>query len=214
MEESSLSKQIRFKKYLKRFNLRIFKRLPAAEKKITVSTMLTFVRILLTPFIVYSMIAGYWGAAFIMFVTAAVTDVLDGSIARLLNQKTFLGACLDPLADKLLLLSCFMTLAFVETPLFSIPTWFVWLVLSKELLQWFGALFIYTIKGHLEVRPTILGKLTTVVQVTFIIWLFACYFFQWVPVKTYWAMLSLMIVMVCMSFVQYARMGIRFFKFG
>ena len=197
---------------MRRLNLNFFKKLPPHEKKVTASTMLTLVRIALVPFIIGAMVVQGWGTAFTLFVIAAITDVLDGNLARWMNEKTFLGACLDPLADKFLVVSCFLTLAFVQSPLFIIPRWFVLFVLSKELLQIAGALFIYNKKGHIVVQPTILGKMTTLVQIGFIMWLFACYFFAWLPIKTYYCMLGLVLVLVCTSFVQYVRIGLQQLK--
>ncbi len=196
---------------LRKFNLRLFKRLSAHEKRITVATLFTIIRLLLTPFIVGAMIFGYWGIAFFLFIVAALTDAIDGSLARFCNQKTFLGACLDPIADKLLLLCCFGTLAFINTPLFAIPRWFVFFVLAKEVLQVGGAIILYKVKGHLDVHPTLLGKLTMVVQVCFIIWLFACYFFNWVPIKTYYTMLSILLILVFASLTQYVVIGVKYF---
>lgn len=188
---------------------RLLSSLPPEETRITISTMFTIGRIILTPFIVYAMILGSWGVAFWLFVIASFFDIVDGNLARFLNQRTFLGACLDPIADKILLVSCFATLAFVQSPLFSIPLWFVLLVLFKELVIIFGAFTIFWIRGHLEVNPTVLGKLTTVVQVWFIIWLFACYFFGWVPIKTYYTSLGVLFSLVVLSLFQYVRLGFK-----
>jgi phosphatidylglycerophosphate synthase len=158
------------------------------------------------------MIVGWWGCAFACFIGACATDVIDGLLARLLDEKTFLGACLDPVADKLLLISCFFTLACITTPLFLIPRWFVLCVVSKEIIQVAGALFIYRVRGHLDVQPTLLGKTTTCIQMIFIMWLFACYFFCWVPIKTYYTMLGVMILFIGASFGQYVRIGMRMLK--
>lgn len=193
---------------VKRITARLLSNLPAKEKRITISTLFTLARIVLTPFIVGAMIMGQWGAAFFMFVIAAFTDVADGNIARFFDQKTFLGACLDPVADKILLVSCFATLAFVQSPLFSIPLWFVLLVLFRDLAILAGGFIIYYVRGHLEVHPTILGKTTTLVQVWFIIWLFACYFFGWVPIRTYYAALTVLLGLVILSSLQYLRLGL------
>lgn len=199
---------------LKKFTLRIFQHLPETEKRITIPTIFTLLRIILIPVIVGAMITGSWGYAFLFFVFACLTDVIDGLLARFLNEKTFLGACLDPVADKLLLISCFFTLAFVSTPLFSIPRWFVFFVISKEAIQLTGASIIYYTRGYLNVQPTILGKTTTLIQMTFIIWLFACYFFCWVPLKTYYTMLGIMIFFISATFVQYAHIGLQSFNLG
>ena len=186
---------------------RLFRNLPPHETRMTLSTVLTILRIVLTPFIVAAMIMHAWGVAFWLFVISSALDVLDGNLARWLKQETFLGACLDPIADKILLVSCFATLAFVQSPLFTIPLWFVLLVLLKELIVLGGSFSIYFIRGHLTVHPTILGKATTVAQVFFIIWLFACYFFGWVPVKTYYTALGLLFSLVVLSLLQYLRLG-------
>jgi cardiolipin synthase len=193
---------------MKKFSFSLFKKLPSREKKITFSTLLTFIRFLLIPFIVIAMIYQAWHIAFTLFVTAAITDVLDGWFARWFNERTFLGAALDPLADKLLILAVFTTLAFVQSPLFAIPRWFVLIVLFKELLQIGGACLIYYRKGHLTIAPTRLGKATMLAQTLFISWLFSCYFFRWVPIKTYVAMLAGVLSLVLLSLIQYIRIGV------
>src|SRR3990167_8993776 len=119
---------------------RFLQQLPDREKKLTLSSWLTIARIALTPVIVIGMIKQWWGVASILFAVACITDMLDGNLARLRNEQTLLGACLDPIADKVLILSCFFTLAFVQSPLFAIPKWFVFLVLVKELLLIIGAI--------------------------------------------------------------------------
>lgn len=188
------------------------RRLSRERFRITIPTALTILRLILTPCIVLAMIFQFWGIAFGLFLIAAITDLLDGFLARLWNQRTFLGACLDPLADKILILSVFCTLAFVKTPLFTIPSWFFWFVLTKELLQLLGALAIYLFKGNLEIRVTMLSKITTVVQMCFILWLFTCYFFHWMPVKTYTMMVGLLFLLVFATLIQYAVIGWQFVK--
>ena len=197
---------------LTKFTLRIFRRLPETEKRITIPTLFTMLRIVLVPIIVGAMVVGWWGCAFLFFVVACLTDVIDGLLARLLNEKTLFGAFLDPIADKLLLISCFFTLAFVTTPLFLIPRWFVLFVMSKEIIQVAGGFVIYRLRGHLNIQPTLLGKTTTFIQMIFIMWLFACYFFCWVPIKTYYTMLGIMIFFIGASFGQYVRIGLRTVK--
>ncbi len=193
----------------KKINIRLFKDIPSEELRITFPTVLTLLRIITVPFIVGAMCFHQWGLAFLFFLIAAVTDFFDGNLARMWNQKTFLGACLDPIADKLLLISFFFTLVFIKTPLFTVPLWFVLLVLLKELIVICGAAYILFSGGHLDVRPTLLGKCTTVVQMAFIIWLFTCYYFRWVPVKTYYSMLAIMLSLIFLSFIQYVRIGIK-----
>lgn len=194
---------------MRKITVRFLSNLPAHEKKITVSTLFTLARILLTPCIVLAMLMHWWGASCILFVGAALTDIIDGTLARWRNEQTFLGAALDPIADKFLLVSIFCTLAFVKTPLFTIPLWFLIIVFMKEVIILFGAGFIYWARGDLEIKPTRLGKATTVFQIVFIMWLFACYFFGWMPIKTYDVMLASMLVFLLLSLAQYLRLGLR-----
>ena len=178
--------------------------------KITIPTFFTLIRIALVPVIILSMCQQDWGAAFLLFLTAASTDVIDGALARFWDEKTFLGACLDPIADKFLVLSIFCTLAFVQSPLFAIPLWFVLVVFIKELILISGSLWVYMLTGSVEITPTWLGKATMLIQVSFIAWLFACYFFHWVPIKTYYTMLGVVIVCAGASLLHYLLLGVRY----
>ncbi len=194
---------------MRKLSFKMIQRLPDHEKRITLSTCFTLARVLLTPIIVGAMIMHQWGIAVSCFVLASLTDMIDGNLARLRGEKTFLGALLDPIADKILLLSIFFTLAFVRSPLFNVPKWFVWVVLIKEVLQGVGFVVVYMINGHIKIEPRLVGKMTTVAQMLFIMWLFMCYFFNWVPIKTYYTALGILLVLVCASFVQYVYMGIK-----
>lgn len=194
---------------MRKFTFNMFSNLPAREKRVTLATWITLIRVFLAPVIVGAMLMEQWGVAICFFIIASSTDLVDGALARWRNEKTFLGALLDPLADKILLLSIFFTLAFVQSPLFAIPQWFVWIVLGKEIVQAIGFFVVYAINGHVKIQPQLLGKLTTFAQIIFIIWLFACYFFSWVPLKTYYTTLGVLLLLVVASFIQYAYMGIR-----
>jgi cardiolipin synthase len=170
-------------------------------------------RIIVTPFLIWAMVVGYWGYAFLLFFFAVITDFLDGFLARLLQQKTFLGACLDPIADKLLLISSFLTLAYVETPLLHIPTWFVICVFCKEVLQLVGAFFVYYGTGQYDVKATLLGKCTAVMQMSFIMLLILCYLLEWhMSVCVYRAILSVLVFFIGISFVQYMTIGMRMLR--
>jgi cardiolipin synthase len=180
-------------------------------KKITLPTLVTLLRIILVPFIVWAIVAHQWSVAFWLFLLAAVTDTVDGNLARFMGEQTFLGACLDPIADKFLLLSCFLALSLVHSPFIFIPTWFFILVLIKELLLVVGAIMLFLTRGEFEVKPTLLGKITTAVQMAFIVWFFSCSMFHWLPVKTFYGILVLIVVLTLSSLFQYAMAGLRFF---
>lgn len=192
-----------------KLRLSFLKDLPECQKRITLSTCFTLARLFLVPFIVASMIYGKWNYAFWLFIAAAITDVVDGLLARMRGEETSLGAMIDPIADKTLMLAVFATLAFFQSPLFAIPTWFVWLVLLKESILVVGTLILFATKGYIEIQPTLLSKATTLMETFFIAWLFACYFFNWVPIKTYYAMLGGLLLLIFLTLFQYLKIGKR-----
>ena len=182
------------------------------EKWFTISNCLTFVRILLTPVIVAAIIFKYWYLAFYSFVFAAATDLLDGYLARLLDEQTNLGAMLDPIADKIFLIATFSSLAFLDSPFFHIPVWFIILILCRESTIMLGTFSMMQANIKVEINPTIWGKLTTFFQIIFISWIFICYFFSWVPSKTYYTLLGFITAFSIISLVQYVSLGIKYLR--
>jgi cardiolipin synthase len=130
---------------------------------LTWSTFFTLIRIALIPFIVSSLYAYQWFSALILFGFAALTDVLDGALARFLQESTLLGAYLDPIADKLLVIASFGTFSELNLVQFQVPSWFLLLMYLKELFLLLGALCCLKYNPTL-IRPSIWGKLTMTVQ--------------------------------------------------
>jgi cardiolipin synthase len=122
---------------------------------------LTIVRILTIPAFLMLLTGGYPGTALAVFVAGGITDALDGAIARLTDRKTEFGAMLDPLADKLLLLSSFCVLALMGV----VPAWLTVLVIIRDviLLSGYFTLFLFT-GERMAVRPSAIGKATTFLQ--------------------------------------------------
>ncbi len=176
--------------------------------KITIATWITLSRIMLTPFIVLSLINQSWVVAGILFSVAALSDMLDGFLARLLNEQTVLGASLDPIADKILLLASLTTLAALPADRLHIPWWFVACIAAREIIVVGGTGLLYYFRGVMYVKPTMTSKLTTVVQSLLVVWLCVCYFFHFVPIKTYYASLFCVLALVLISLLQYLRIGI------
>lgn len=173
----------------------------------TISNFLTFARILLTPVIVYGISKEKWNFVFLILLTVAATDILDGFLARLLNENTNLGKFLDPIADKFLLISSFCTLAFVDSPSFFIPSWFVLLIFVREFIILLGTFLIFKFRVNFEIAPTIWGKLTTFFQLLFIFWLFVCNFLGWAPARTYQTLLIILSIFSIISLLQYIKIG-------
>ena len=122
---------------------------------------LTLLRLFLTPVIVVLLLQGEFFWALLVFTLAGITDGLDGFFARSLKERTFLGAILDPLADKLLLSSSFLTLAFLG----RLPVWLVGIVVGRDLLLILGAVLLFMRSGRPGYPPSTIGKLTTALQV-------------------------------------------------
>jgi cardiolipin synthase (CMP-forming) len=173
------------------------------NKRMNVPTLLTIARILLTPFIVYTFAQGHWTLAFAMVLVAGITDVLDGFLARRWNCQTTLGAALDPVADKILLLSCFAALACIQ----AIPVWFFVFMLAKELVLVLGVFALWLYKGSVAIAPTRCAKITTLIQILFVVWVIACYCFGLACTKTYLPIITLLLFLSCTVLVQYAHQG-------
>src|SRR3989475_10756213 len=115
---------------------------------------LTVLRILLIPVFVSLLVYRKPGLALVVFVAAALTDLLDGYVARRQGLSSRLGAFLDPMADKLLLVSSFVTLTWLK----ALPFWIAAVVISRDLILMVGALVIHMAGGPLYPRPARAGK--------------------------------------------------------
>lgn len=123
---------------------------------------ITLLRVVLIPFYIDLMIYDYYGQALVVFLAACVTDALDGLIARLTKTQTELGAFLDPMADKLLIISAFVTLVLIG----RLPVWLVIIVVSRDVILVLGSIALYLMGHKLVIKPSLIGKTTTVLQLS------------------------------------------------
>jgi len=128
----------------------------------TAPNQLTLLRLIFIPFVIMNVLDGQWAWALGLLVVAGLSDALDGWLARTLNQRTMLGQYLDPIADKLLLSSLFLVLAFVKI----IPWKYTVLVLSRDVLIVATCMVLYATVGFRDFRPSIFGKINTVCQIS------------------------------------------------
>lgn len=147
----------------------------------TTANKITIVRLLLIP--VFVVLGLYYGdsirhgqpeetlrwAAITVFLVASVSDGLDGYIARHYDQRTRLGAILDPIADKGLLLAGLLTLTFSDWG-YRLPLWFPVLVVARDVIIVAGSLGLHYLNGDVHVRPRWTGKIATVFQMIAIVW--------------------------------------------
>lgn len=146
----------------------------------------------------------YRYAAFTVFLFATLSDAVDGFIARHFNQRTLLGTWLDPLADKLLLTAAVVMLSMRIGLPFQMPFWFPIIVISRDVLLLFGSIIIFMLRGHVEVRPSLIGKLTTTAQMAVMIATLAA-----LPNKFIFALALCAALCTLVSGVQYVLHGLR-----
>ena len=131
---------------------------------LTVANQLTILRIVLIPAFVLLVVYGRLGAALLVFMTAGATDALDGLIARRAGQRTSLGAWLDPMADKLLLLTTFIVLTVPTIPLTNhVPLWLTVVVISRDIVIVGVVAIVNLAVGPRTFKPSLYGKATTAV---------------------------------------------------
>ena len=124
--------------------------------------LLTLLRICLAPFLVAAILEGHFRLSFSLFIVAGLTDALDGTLARLLKQRSTFGAYLDPVADKLLLSTLFLVLLYKGL----IPVTVTVLVFGRDVGILLVSALLYAAAGRREFDPSIWGKANTVAQVT------------------------------------------------
>jgi cardiolipin synthase (CMP-forming) len=132
------------------------------KARLTVPNIITLARILLTPLFIIFLIQKHYHQALWVFVLAGLSDMADGLIARRWQQRSPLGTFLDPLADKLLMGSSFVTLAIYH----HIPSWLVVIVISRDLVLVLGVTLFKLVNFPVVVHPSLAGKLSTATQVT------------------------------------------------
>jgi cardiolipin synthase (CMP-forming) len=125
--------------------------------------IISLLRLLLVPLIILGVVDGRWLLALCGFVIAGLSDAIDGYIARHYNLRTELGAYLDPLADKALLVSIFLTLGAMGL----IPVWLVILVVTRDFLIVGGILLAWVLGKPLAMQPSNVSKVNTVGQILF-----------------------------------------------
>jgi cardiolipin synthase len=131
-------------------------------KNLTAANQLTILRMLLIPGFVILLLYGFRGWALLTLIAAGITDLLDGLIARLTGQKTNLGAWLDPMADKLLLVTMFVMLTLPDIGSVNrLPLWFTVLVISRDVAIVVTVAIINLAVGPRTFRPSIFGKIAT-----------------------------------------------------
>jgi cardiolipin synthase len=133
----------------------------ADDRPMNIPNLLSLLRILLVPLLVIFLINKSFLKALILFTALGVTDALDGFLARVLKQQTVLGSYLDPIADKVLITSCFLSLAILKV----MPGWLAVIVISRDVIILLGIAMLSIMSVSVEIRPLFVSKVTTTLQI-------------------------------------------------
>ncbi len=181
-----------------------------ATTMLNLPNYLTLIRIAAIPFFLVLLFSRLYDYALLVFLIGGITDALDGPVARFTNQRTRLGAYLDPLADKLLIISSLVVLTFID----SVPAWLTILVLSRDVIVTLGYGAIYfVVEERMEIQPSTLGKINTfLLLLTITIVLVSLYDPNMIPspVPSYLFLLSAVTTII--SGLQYVYRGLVWFQ--
>lgn len=170
----------------------------------SIPNLLTLIRLLLIPWFAILIINGSLNQALWVFIAAALTDGLDGFAARLLAQKTSLGAYLDPIADKLLLSTAYIALAVLQ----QVPVWLAVIVISRDVIIVLGISVLFLNEYQVEIRPTIYSKITTVFQILVVFMALSSGYIayaEWIR----WGIIYLTLILTIFSGLHYIISGLK-----
>ena len=136
---------------------------------------ISIARIILIPFFISAVVYSRLDIALVIFILATISDGVDGMLARALKQKTRLGTILDPIADKLLLVSAYICLTMSASipQHLRMPPYVPIIIISRDAIIVLGSMVIYLIRGDIKVSPSIIGKITTFFQMAAIVCILA-----------------------------------------
>jgi cardiolipin synthase (CMP-forming) len=162
-------------------------------------------RILLVPVVVWAIASEQMQIAFLLFLVAGVSDAVDGFLAKRFGMASELGAHLDPLADKALIVSMYVALGITEV----VPRWLVILVVSRDILIVGGVMLSWFLDKPISVRPVLVSKLNTVAQIIFVCLVLASLGFGLNTHYLTLLMMATVTVLTLMSMAVYVRDWVR-----
>lgn len=177
---------------------------------LTVSNLLTGSRFILTPMIVVALRRNEWGSALWLLCIAGISDLLDGFIARLLNEPTWLGSILDPIADKALVV-CTLGAFFMYSTNILLPAWFVLIIVTREALLLAGGTLLYFMKPSFFVQPSWFGKVSTFLILTLMVLVLLGATYNWPLTGAINTLMFTTLLCSGISFIQYVTRGTKYF---
>ena len=174
---------------------------------LTIANLITLLRIVLVPAIVWAILTNQTTLALLLFVVAGLSDAVDGTVARYFDQQSKLGTILDPIADKLMLVSVFISLAYLE----AIPLWLVILIVSRDILIIFGVFLAFFLSVPVKIKPLWISKANTVAQILLAAWVLFTLAFDIERMNAQVALEWGTGILTALSAIAYLVQGIRLF---
>ena len=171
----------------------------------TIPNLITLGRILLVPVVVWAITAGEMRIAFALFLAAGLTDAIDGFLAKRFGMTTELGAYLDPLADKAMLVSVYVALGISE----AIPHWLVILVVSRDIMIVGAVILSWVVDRPVPLKPLLVSKLNTVAQILLACLVLGALAFRLDAAIAVFALIALVAALTLLSVVFYVAEWVR-----
>jgi cardiolipin synthase (CMP-forming) len=172
---------------------------------LSIPNLITLGRILLVPVLVWAIASGEMRIAFVLFLAAGVSDAVDGFLAKRFGMATALGAYLDPLADKAMLVSIYVALAVIG----AIPLWLVILVVSRDIMIVSAVILSWLVDKPVPLRPLLVSKLNTVAQIVLALLVIAALGFGFDAQLAIVGLMALVAVLTLLSVAFYVAEWVR-----
>jgi cardiolipin synthase (CMP-forming) len=158
---------------------------------LSIPNLITLARILLVPVVIWAITAGEMRIAFLLFLAAGISDAVDGFLAKRFGMQTELGAYLDPLADKAMIVSIYVALGIANV----IPRWLVILVVSRDIMIVSAVMLAWLVRKPMALKPLVVSKLNTVAQIVLALFVLASLGFRFnadIAIKPLMALVALL----------------------
>jgi cardiolipin synthase (CMP-forming) len=174
-------------------------------RSLSIPNLITLGRILLVPVVVWAITAGEFRFAFVLFLAAGISDAIDGFLAKRFGMTTELGAYLDPLADKAMLVSIYVALGITD----AIPRWLVILVVSRDIMIVSAVILSWVVDKPVPLKPLRVSKLNTVAQIALAAVVLAALGFEFDAEIAVMVLMGLVTILTLLSVAFYVAEWVR-----
>ncbi len=174
-------------------------------RSLSIPNLITLARILLVPVVVWAIASGEMRLAFILFLAAGITDAVDGFLAKRFGMASQLGAYLDPLADKAMIVSIYIALGIAD----AIPRWLVILVVSRDIMIVSAIILSWLLDKRVTLKPFTVSKLNTVAQIMLALYVLASRGYEFDSQPVLIVLMALVAILTLLSIIFYVREWVR-----